>query len=54
MVQDAGNTSSNESSPMTHPCEYLRLEDERLVKIEDETEKWWEGKMTQDAERLRM
>ncbi|OJA15380.1 hypothetical protein AZE42_13590 [Rhizopogon vesiculosus] len=24
----------------THPCEYLRLEDERLTRLDDETEKW--------------
>jgi hypothetical protein len=27
-----------------HPCEYLRLEDERLVRLDGETEKWWKEK----------
>jgi|SRR5882757_2824755 len=30
---------------MTHPCEYLRIEDERLVRIDNETEMGWKEKM---------
>ncbi|KAF8120368.1 hypothetical protein EV363DRAFT_1477910 [Boletus edulis] len=26
-----------------HPSEYLRMEDERLDKLDKETEKWWNG-----------
>src|SRR6267154_823437 len=31
----------DENLLMTHPCEYLRLEDERLTRLDGETEKWW-------------
>ncbi|KAJ8596160.1 hypothetical protein M405DRAFT_805874 [Rhizopogon salebrosus TDB-379] len=38
-----------------HPCEYLRLEDERLVRLDGETEKWWkEKKSKQDVEMYAM
>ncbi|OAX32709.1 hypothetical protein K503DRAFT_805008 [Rhizopogon vinicolor AM-OR11-026] len=29
---------------MTHPCEYLWPEDERLARLDDETQKWWKEK----------
>ncbi|KAF8119744.1 hypothetical protein EV363DRAFT_1146192, partial [Boletus edulis] len=27
---------------MSHPSEYLRLEDERLVKLDQDTRRWWD------------
>ncbi|OJA12708.1 hypothetical protein AZE42_02890 [Rhizopogon vesiculosus] len=38
----------DENLLMTYPCEYLRLEDERLARLDDETEKWWKEKAVQD------
>ncbi|OAX40766.1 hypothetical protein K503DRAFT_768306, partial [Rhizopogon vinicolor AM-OR11-026] len=38
----------NEKLLMTHPCEYLRIEDERLVRLDNETEMWWKEKMRYD------
>jgi ATP-dependent exoDNAse (exonuclease V) alpha subunit len=32
---------------MTHPCEHLRIEDERLAKMDRETEEWWNAKTSQ-------
>ncbi|OAX36187.1 hypothetical protein K503DRAFT_695564, partial [Rhizopogon vinicolor AM-OR11-026] len=29
-------------------CEYLRIEDERLVRLDNETEMWWKEKMRYD------
>jgi ATP-dependent exoDNAse (exonuclease V) alpha subunit len=40
----------DENLLMTHPCEYLRLEDKRLARLDDVTEKWWKEKTMQDAE----
>jgi hypothetical protein len=34
---------------MTHPCEYLRMEDERLVRLDNETEMWWNGMRRSDT-----
>lgn len=30
---------------MMHPCEHLRIEDERLARLDMETQKWWYEKM---------
>jgi ATP-dependent exoDNAse (exonuclease V) alpha subunit len=37
---------------MSHPCEYLRVEDERLMRLDVETEKWWNQKTPKSGEEL--
>ncbi|KAJ8579465.1 hypothetical protein M405DRAFT_754484, partial [Rhizopogon salebrosus TDB-379] len=44
-----GLTPFNVYLLMTHPCEYLRMEDERLVRLDDETEMWWNGMRRSDT-----
>lgn len=36
----------------SHPSEYLRVEDERLFKLDTDAEKWWNS--VQDSPRLRL
>ncbi|OAX41193.1 hypothetical protein K503DRAFT_767869, partial [Rhizopogon vinicolor AM-OR11-026] len=33
---------------MMHPCEYLQIEDERLVRLDNETKMWCKEKMRYD------
>jgi hypothetical protein len=35
---------------VTHPCEHLRVEDERLLRLDADTEKWWNRKTREARE----
>jgi ATP-dependent exoDNAse (exonuclease V) alpha subunit len=44
----------DEKLMMSHPCEHLRVEDEKLMRLDMETEKWWYQKMQKSGEELQV
>ena len=42
----------DEKVSMSHPCEHLRVDDERLTRLDVNTEKWWYQKTQESGEEL--